>query len=524
MNFIRKSALLFVAASIWLTADACEKPAPPSVPAVAGAGGGPTNTIAQTTNRLVELATSGIDTTATLADWLEQNPHDSLSGRLGRTLAGNPDCQVSISKSNFTSRQVTRFARFSIYPPPDEKLPEDTTDLVRHFCRLRGVFFESEETDSATLATMYDSLEFGIAARLGDWKHNVLVDDALRDGWVQAKIWQTPGNTVTLAIAPSDSALIDAIRRNRMPAKPSFARGKIVLSAVTPGKVVGSFDYWTTKYFEGIVPWHAGAEQDLEDADSAIAWARLPGVAADLDVMLAEIRLRNDQHGVTRKPETDSALLRAIRAIRDTGPKLEPSRRAAALVAGDLVRYATVPYPPMESYKPDRKFFDAAQAIVLGPDVDQTQSGYWFNRVWLWDAYDLDSLGRAGHLALVRLLRRGFRNDAECADGVDFYQTVIDRGEADIRRGDADPLVHYYVGVAYESLFDYSNFVPEDTSIHNPSKAEGETARLKAIDHLRASLAGLRDKQMRRDAWVMSAELMLRQPGNPPYNCASEDD
>lgn len=533
MRLIWKSAvaagLPLLLASLSLTVEACEK-APPRSAATGGAADG--------TDAALELAVSKVDTTVTLGDWLRQNPHDSLSAQLTSVREDKPVCQVSIGKSNYANRELTRFAIFNISPPADEKLPEDTTAIINQLCRLRTVFFESEESDSAKLAAMSDSLRSAVDAKLGYGRRADIYETA-RTGWIRAWIWKPPQTTVILAIAPADTGLQNAIRRNQPPAKPSFSRGKLVLFGLAPHSGMSGNDYWTTRHREAaglsdealrgerVVIENADAKRDLEDADSAIAWASLPRVTADLNVMLAEIRRRNDYPG-TREPEADSALLRALRAIRDTAPKLEPSRRAAALLAGDLVKYATFPDPdavpeaPEGTDTPDRLLFVATQSIILGADVDRSANSYWFNRAWLWDAYELDSLGRAGHLAFVRLLKRGFNKGAECADGVDFYLRVIDRGEADIRRGDTDPLIQYYVGVAYKSIFDYSEQAPRTASSHNPSKAEGESARVKAIDHLRASLVGLRDKQTRRDAWVIAANLLLRKPGQPAYQCASE--
>jgi hypothetical protein len=297
-----------------------------------------------------------------------------------------------------------------------------------------------------------------------------------------------------------------------------------MFAVFSQGSGIRGNDYWDTQYFQGS---HKSAETlnlELADADSAMAWAGLPRVAADLGVMESELRRLGSEAGTSRKPQADSALIRAIRTIQDTAPHLDAPRRAAALVAGDLVRYAVVPFRQPTAVDADGRLYDSVQSIILGPDADRSQKGYWFNRVWLWDAYDLDSVGRAGHLAYVRLLKRFFNQAAECADGVSDYQNTIERGEAALKRGDKDPLVHYYVATAYKSIFDYSTFIPEDTSIHNPSKAEGESARLRAIEHFRAALPELRDRQMRRDGWVMAAELMLGKPGHPFMECMGEDD
>src|SRR5204863_7453227 len=111
----------------------------------------------------------------------------------------------------------------------------------------------------------------------------------------------------------------------------------------------------------------------LADAMSASAWSRLPKVTPELSVMLTELRRLGDEPGTDRNPEADAALIRGIRAIHDTAPHLDPPRRAAALVAGDLVRYAAVPWRQPTSDDPDGRLYDSVQTIILGPDADRTQ-------------------------------------------------------------------------------------------------------------------------------------------------------
>jgi hypothetical protein len=378
--------------------------------------------------------------------------------------------------------------------------------------------------DSATAVNIEDSIATAIDSRVGH-RQSIAKVDEVRPEWINVRTWQTPTTTVILAIVPVDRTPRRLVRPDLQPASSPFSSGKIILGVLAPGGYLNDNNYWAMRYLKTIAPVAENLEQDLVDADSAIAWARLPVVTADLQRAIAEVRVRRRDSTAMRNPEDDSALIRAMRTIRDTAPHLDPARRAAALLAADLVRYAVIPYPPRDSASSEGRLFQAAQSIVLGSGVDETQIGYWFNRAWLWDAYEADSLGRAGHLAFVRMLKRGFNQSAECADGTDFYYTMIERGEADLRRGDKDPLVHFLVGTAYMSIFDYSTYMPEDTSLyHNPSREEGQRARAHAIDHLRAALAGLTDKQMRRDAWAMAADLMLNKPGQAFYACAGEDD
>ena len=490
---MRSASQLFLQGVVWLTVGACEKAAP--------ASNLPAPTQAQSTSNPIAIAASSIDTTIALGDWLKANPADSVSAKFGVGQQEESVCRVSFARSSYAGHQLTRTAVFNVQPPADEKLPDDTTRIAEKVCRLRTVLFETEKMDSVVASAVVDSLTSAINARLGASKVWDTGIDGPPIGWFNGKTWKSPATIVILAIQPDQipPSRQFAPRPNEPPRIVPFSAGKVELAVFSHRSGIRGNNYWNTQYFEGS---HKSAETlnlELADADSAISWARLPKVAADLGVMLTELRRLGNEPGTSRNPDADSALLRAIRAIHDTVPNLDPPRRAAALVAGDLVRYAVVPYPQVYGNDPNTPLYHSAQSIILGPDADRGESGYWFNRVWLWDAYDADSLGRAGHLAFVRLLKRFFNQRAECADGVDDYKTVIEHGEAALKRGDTDPLVHYYVATAYKSIFDYSTFIPEDTSIPNPSKAEGESARLRAIEHFRAALPGLTDKQMRRD-------------------------
>lgn len=499
---MRRAVQLLYLASICSVLSACDKVAPNDTPIRRSPA-------AETNGGIIQGAVAPIDTTLTLGDWLIKNPTDSVSIGFTSDPGQESICGVAIAKGDLSGHSLTRLALFNASPPADEKLPDDTTDLAAKICRLKTVKFQSDEMDLTTAARVSDSLAVAIEERVGHRAPVADVPEAQRPQWLSVKAWKTPATTVILAIVPADNS----------------SRGKIVLNVLAPGGFMNDNSYWTTRYLKTVRPIGDNLEQDLVDADSAIAWARLPAVASDLQRMLAAVRLRRNDSSARRQAEDDSALIRAMRIIKDSAPHLDPARRSAALLAGDLVRYAAIPYPPETTDNPDRRLFHSAQSIVLGSDVDQSQSGYWFNRAWLWDAFEADSLGRAGHLAFVRMLKRGFNQSAECADGTDFYYTMIQRGEADLRRGDKDPLVHFYVGVAYMSIFDYSHFVPEDTALyHNPSKEEGEAARVHAINHLRAALGGLTDKQMRSDTWAMVADLLLHKSMLPPFQCAGEDD
>jgi hypothetical protein len=477
--------------------------------------------------RRAEVTDFEIDTTTTLDVWLKSNPHDTVNSLYPLYSDDYSFCRTTVGHSSLSNHPATRFAVFLIAPPVGEQLPPDTAKIAEQVCRLRTVWLETEVMDSATAHLLADSVTKKIDARLGDHESGTRLTEGATIGWTDGRTWNRSGTRVILAIAPFDRKQASegsSQANNDFRSPPGVPTRKVVLAAYGIGSGLPDQDFFTAKFYQGRQDALETKRTALQDADSAIAWARLPSIAIDLRTMLAELRRSRAKSDTLRNPIADSALVRAVLATRDTVPTLDPPRRAAALIAAELVRYAAVPYPPPNSGSPAGLLFSSLQSIIAGSEVQGFDVEYRFNRLWLWQAYELDSLGKAGHIAFVRLLSRAFDQEKECAQDIDFYNEMIKRGEAALRRGDTDPLVHYYVGVAYKSIFDLGSSDPGDYVDSIPSKAGAESARLHAIEHFRVALVSLRDRPMRRDTWEMAARLLLRKPGRPWLFCASEYD
>jgi hypothetical protein len=477
----------------------------------------------------VEIAKAGIDTTISLGDWLKAHPRDSVAKeyRENRRWDADSFCRVAVAKSTFANRRLTRSAVFHAFLPVGEKLPEDTTKFAERFCRLRTIFLETEVLDSATALTLSDSVTSLIESQLGvRAKPGAKTDQSASRDWLNGRTWSTPGATVVIGVAPlpDPPPQGDSTKAaNNSRATRVISPRRVVMIAYAPGSSFQHEGSMTARYDEAerraeeSRPATVVENPDVRDADSAIAWARLPSVAADLKVVLGVLR-----RSEPRTPRTDSALIRAFSAIRDTAPTLEPRRRAAALLAAELVRFALIPVLQYNAGAQDRILVESLYKIVHGPGKSFSADDDNWTRAWLWEAYRLDSLGRAGHLAFVRLLERGFRQDAMCAEDVGFYTTMIERGEAYLRRGTKDPLVHFYVGVANKSIFDLAHTTPGIWVEQPPTRAEAEAARVRAIDHFRAAFPGLRDRSMRNEAWHYATRLLLGQSGSAWMFCASD--
>jgi hypothetical protein len=453
----------------------------------------------------VRVAATMLDTTTTLGVWLKSNPNDTVSTVYPLYANDYSFCRAAIGHSSFSNYHTTQFAVFSILPAAGEQLPADTLDPTAQICRLTTIRVETEEMDSVSALALDNRLAKAIDAKLGDHTEGTRLTEGTTTGWVGSKTWSRPRARIVLATVPGRTAR------------------KLMLEAYTQTSAVTDNDFFTANWQQADRERADSARENLVDADSAIAWSGLVSIATDLRTALAEIRRPRERSDTLRNSGADSALVRAVVGTRDTASHLDPAHQAATLLAADLVRFAAVPYPP-----PPRSaagpLYDTLQSIITESDVHGFDSQNAFARPWLWKAYELDSLGRVGHLAFVRLIARGFNEDTECAQSVDYYRTMIDRGEADFRRGDTDPKVHFYVAVAYKAIFDLAQSSPGDYVDSLPPKPEGEAARVRALEHFRTALGSLQSKTRRREAWRQAARLLLRKQSSPWWYCAGEDD
>lgn len=520
---------------IWLVVVGCEKhSAPDAAHSTAGGNSRPPSSVvvddgASKTAEVgpgdspVTIARAGIDTTITLGDWLKSHPGDSVTAK---SLRHNNalSCRVAIARSTFANRRIIRYAGFHVLVPEGEQLPQDTTRIAERVCHLREIYLETEFMDSAAAGALLDSI--GGQLWIAESRMRANEGATAGYGWANGKTRRTNGTAVVMAIAPppelpspSDSRAESPLAADDSLSRRLASPRKLVMTAWAPGSVFQDHSSWGARDNDMHYVGESNGALPPADVDSAIVWVGLSSVAADLNVMLAELR-----KPARRSLTADSALIRAFRTIRDTAPSLEPPRRAAALLAAELVRYAFMPVLQFNADAQDRALYETLHKIIHGPTAEFSHDTDAFNRAWLWEAYRLDSTGRAGHLAFVRLLQSGFRRDAVCAEDVGFYTAMITRGEAHLRRGNTDPLVHFFVGAAHKSIFELANTAPGDYVEQVPTRSEGEAARLRAIHHFRAALTGLRDRSMRREAWYYATMLLLGKTGRAWFFCISEDD
>jgi hypothetical protein len=472
----------------------------------------------------LDLLTSKIDTTITLDAWLKSHPGDQVGVVPPVTNIDDPFCRSAVVKTHLLGRTLVRSALFYIpAPPKGEKLPADTA-IAAAGCELRTVVLESEEMNFPEGHALGDSLALLIDKRLGAHRDGVPLGAGGVRGLEGGEMWSGPGTSVVVATEsvdkPAGKQGEAASSEKELPTPSVHATtGKTFAVAYAPGSGAQDFDLWDARY-KGQAAQRAGDQQSrYRNLDSALAWAALPAVTADLKTVLVFLRSRDeDKPGDLRPPQVDVALLRAIKAINSAAPSLPAPRRAAALLAGDVSLFAT-----LATFNADTNHTISRTLDLLGISFAPLpgENGYQNTRAWLWEAYRLDSTGRAGRAAFAELL--GLRWPVTGACQVKEYARMIEHGEAELKKGNNDPLVHFYVGGAYKTIYDFANFSGGDYGPDSSVKQQSEPARLKGIEHFRAALESLPNGPVRREAWTKGMQLLLRRSGEQPEYVCFED-
>jgi hypothetical protein len=423
-------------------------------------------------------------------------------------------------------RPLARYALFYIPPlSKAEKLPADTASAPGEYCELRTVVLVSEEMDFPRGHALRDSLSRLIETRLGSPREGLPLGAGGVRGTQEGKVWNGPGTQVVVATGPVDRRPVPEAQAARGeekegPAasdsgKPELARTYAV--AYAPGSGVQDFDTWESRYNAAAGRRMADQQQKYSDVDSALVWAAVPSLSSDLKTVLTFLEGRDpDNISEVRPAQVDIALLRAMRTIHDVAPSLSPPRRAAALMAGEVTLFAAYGVASKDSNTRINRTLDS-----LGISFAQLpgENGIKNIHAWLWKAWELDSTGRAGRAAFVRLLGLWWPVSDQCSG--DEYSGMIEAGEAELKRGDNNPAIYFYVGSAYKSIWDYAHFeIPEEVEAPASVKQQAEAARLKGIEYFRVAVRSLPEREMRREAWAKGIALMMRRSGQQPeYVC-----
>ena len=453
---------------------------------------------------------STIDTGITLGAWRKAHPVDSV---VPISLTGNNEglCRTSIANVKVGAQTMIRSAVFDISAPPiSEKLPADSVEAFNQFCTLRTIWMSAYFPDSADARVFADSVGRAIAVRLGTAKPQASLFTYEAEKAI-GSTWKSQATTIVLTVQPRNDPSDTSGAQDSAKAR----RGsRVLLVGYAPGSTLQNIDaHWTRE------------KQQLDHdtrfayrvADSAIEWANAPAIATDLRFIIGQLRDEQIRDDNKRDPRVIPALLRAVKATHDIAPSLPAPRRAAALLATDIVLFGALPFVPTDDTLPINRALTAAGITFDNLPIDNLLQN---TRPWLWEAYHLDSLGRGGHAAFVELLSLGWSTRGACNEGGSDHEKIIEHGEAALRRGDTDPMVHYHVASAYKTIWD-SAHMPEGNELVDPApyRPRADAARSQAIQHYRAALAGLPNIPERRLAWIDAVKLILGRSDEPEHIC-----
>ena len=466
---------------------------------------------------VVTMLAEPIDTTVTLGAWLTAHPDDRVSDSIPAAAFDDEICRATRKKVVFAGRMGFLWALFQIpAPPADEMLPVDTIRLAERVCRLRVLWLEIEEPDTARARSIATALSGLLEKRLGAGENKLAITAKGAAGWLEPRTWKGPGTTVVLGIIPPAYEQSDeGPDTTRL-----INRRTISVVAYTP---LSGFDDLSSKDWDRSVA-HLTEEEAWEKAwlsqriDSAIARVGIKEIERDLLTVMRRVRAVGMLDSAA---EGHAELVRVAQFIRDSVPLLPPSRAGTVLFAGNLVlTHAAGVFDPADTTSSRYSLLKNLKAAGVEYGPEAYMIGYPYTHRWLWDAYRVDSLGPGGHAALVQLLASGWKTTAGCEDNVDQMALVIEHGEAAIRRGDKDPMIPFYVGLAYQDRFSlargdyYEGYA--DPKRYEPLAEQG---RVRGIQHFQAALGTLEPRHLRRDAWRTGIRLMLGKPSQPRYFC-----
>ena len=171
--------------------------------------------------------------------------------------------------------------------------------------------------------------------------------------------------------------------------------------------------------------------------------------------------------------------------------------------------------PPESHPKSEAQLHLGAVGAQFSYDPTPQRNLYVLN--WLQRAYELDPNGRAGDLAFLLLMNRGFDTSLKCKNGNELFREVIRRGADYLRQrrsADVEARVHFMMADARRDIATLAAGQVGDLYAYPAAyKAEEESARINAMAEYRAGLA-LDDKTETSEI----ANERLLQAGEAPRN------
>lgn len=489
-----------------------------------------TDTSTRTFPTVVVEELAALHAGTTPAAWRRAHPADSLVHFDRRLVLENDDrwCAMAIQRTILPDgTPVVRYAYF--YPPaarPSLSLPPaEDPQLIHDQCRLGTIWVETPVRDSLAGRAMAAETREALTQALGPihpapsaLDTRLLADSSRRAAifrFVDAEVmrlglhffgaahWHVAGRW------QSDSTVVVSAYDKGM----SRRAARVLACAFLPFAGVGSFAPLLAE------------ERAADKKVSALAAeaAQLSGLdRGRVGRLLAVLAAAEGAYNSTA-PDSAAARARGVDTLLSSGlgdwitasRGLDATHRAAALLAADQVLGSR---PLVFVLAQDS---GGAARRALGPlgarfVHDELGGGENYAHTWLDEARRLDSLGRAGQLATLALLRLGFNETGMCGGGQEPSQRVSAVGEQLLRSAldsATTAEVHLLVGDAYADVVALAAGAGRNYADPAAYTTAAPEARRRAIQHYRQGIAFDPLSPDARGAWLEAWRLLA---GLPP--------
>jgi hypothetical protein len=443
-----------------------------------------------------------------LGAWKKLHSTDTIQEYVPQFAEVENWCARARSEASLGSgRNWVRTAYFYVPDPPASlALPLGTPkeELIDE-CRLGLVWTEIEDPDAARAQAV--TVRESLAAALGPG------DTDPKINWWASGFWRNPvlWKRDVLSIAAAMTTF------KKWATSESSRTARVFVAAAGPKSRI-IFDNFGD---DGRAAYIAKHRRVAALADEAVKIAAIGGPVEK--TIRAAQDLVSVKDGSTEFPTAKerTEIFTAIDQWLSAARPLPPLRRAAALIVADqLMEQAGGPGWGKDDYPDIRKRLEAQGAVfewLLLGDV------YGFTHTWLKEAWKLDGDGRAGELAFVTLMERGFETSGQCADqNGKSFRAVIREGEGYLRRkpdsvfrGD----IHLMIAQAYGDIVTIASGGGYFESQNEPEqyRAESADARSKAIEHYRIGFESTPNNSRAADVWPEAWRLMAGIPPTHTY-------
>lgn len=440
---------------------------------------------------------------APLAAWKQLHNTDTIEPYASGVTSVEKWCARATSEASLDpGRKWVRSAYFYV---PDVPMPAvlpasiSGSKLVDE-CRLGLIWSEIEDTDVDRAGTLGREARESLVKPLGEGNNGVKLQWWGSAFWRNSVLWKNERVSIVTAITSSPT----------LNPRETIKATRVFVAAAGPAKRT-TFEPST---HEDVRAAYVAKRQLLASRiDEAVTIAAL---GSDVEQAIKQAqKLISVKDGWSQHPTIPerTAIFTMIDQWLTAARTLPPPRRAAALfVADQLLDQSGGPFWGENQSPPIRQQLEAQGAEFEWLHLGDT---YNYTHTWLKEAWRADPEGRAGELAFLTLVERGFETSGQCLDqhGISF-RAVIREGEEYLQRKPDSVLsadIHFLVAQAYGDIVTLAGGKGDEAAQAAEYQAESSSARSKAIDHYRIALESApndpRIPHVWPDAWRLIAGI-----------------